>query len=520
MMTEERFTVRNLYEYAQQDPARVAVVHTDGQSISYGELLADMNRVSNFLLSRGIQPEQTIATLLPNGYQLLAVVRGVMKLPLYLTPVNWHLTAAEIAYILTDSNTRVLFTAEPFVDLAREAVAVAGLPEQTAVPLEVQHPGHGSRLHGAISDVPAGPPPGQRAGARQLYTSGTTGRPKAVRRPLRNISPADAAGATLARAKRYNADHEDGVYLSFAPMYHASPLAYADQALDVGHTVVMLERWNRETVTAAIAQYGVTWIYLVPLMMQELLALGDDERAALQLGSLRSIVHTAAPCPPHVKQAMIDWLGPILVEIYGGTEGAATVISSQEWLTHVGSVGRPLAGISVRILDDDHNQVPVGEVGTVYFKNNDMAFVYLGDPEKTASSRHDGHVTLGDLGRFDTDGYLYLSDRAVDLIISGGVNIYPAEIEHALLELPGVTDACVVGRPDERWGESVHAVVVTERPGTEDGLAESLETELRGRVAGYKIPRSWTFVDALPRSAAGKLLRREVRDRAAEVSSL
>lgn len=507
--------MRNFFGYAEQDPERVAVVHTDGQSISYGEMRDDANRVSNFLWSRGLQPEQTVATLLPNSYQLMAVVRGATQIPLYLTPVNWHLTAAEISYVLTDSGARLLFTAEPFVELARTAVAEAGLPPETVVVLDVVPPDGGSRLSGPVGAAAATTPPGQGAGNRMLYTSGTTGRPKAVRRPLRGLSPVEAAGSALARAKRYGADHEDGVFLGVAPMYHASPLAYADQALDVGHRVVLLERWTRDGALAAIAEHGVTWLYLVPLMMQELLTLPDADRAAAQVRSLRSIVHTAAPCPPHVKQAMIDWLGPILVEVYGGTEGSATVITSPEWLTHVGSVGRPLPHVSVRILDEARNEVPTGQVGTVYFKNEELAFVYLGDPEKTAASRLDGHVTLGDLGRFDEDGYLYLSDRAADLIISGGVNIYPAEVEHALVALPGVSDACVVGRPDDRWGESVHAVVVLDRPGTAEELAAALTVELRVKIAGYKIPRSWDFVEALPRSAAGKLLRREVRKGAA-----
>ncbi|TDC58482.1 acyl-CoA synthetase [Actinomadura sp. KC345] len=507
--------VRNFFEYADNDPARVAVVHTDGQQITYGETRDDAHRIGNFLWGRGLAPEDTVACLLPNSYQLMALVRGAAQLPLYLTPVNWHLTASEIAYILGDSGAKILFTAEPFVGLAEEAAAEAGLPDEAVFVLAVAPRGGPSRLAGPVAAASAAPPRDRAAGNRMLYTSGTTGRPKGVRRPLRGISPAEAAGAALARARRYGADHEDGVFLGLAPMYHASPLAYADQALDVGHRVVLLERWNRERALEAIAEHGVTWLYLVPLMMQELVALPEEERAALQVGSIRSVVHTAAPCPPHVKQAMIDWLGPVLVELYGGTEGAATVITSQEWLTHVGSVGRPLPHVSLRILDEDHREVPVGQVGTVYFRNEQLAFVYLGDPEKTAASRLDGHVTLGDLGRLDEDGYLYLSDRSADMIISGGVNIYPAEIEHALLELPGVADACVVGRPDEKWGESVHAVVVADRPGTHDEVAASLDAELRVRIAGYKVPRSWAFTAALPRSAAGKLLRREVRESAA-----
>ncbi|MBE1536838.1 AMP-binding protein [Actinomadura algeriensis] len=507
--------VRSFFEYADNDPARVAVVHTDGRRITYGEMRDDANRIGNFLWDRGLAPGDAVACLLPNSHRLMAVVRGVTQLPLYLTPVNWHLTAPEITYILRDAGAKVLFTADPFVELAERAAADAGLPAEAVVVLSPAPDDGASRPPCPVTAASATTPRDRGAGSRMLYTSGTTGRPKGVRRPLRGISPEEAAGAALARARRYGVDHEDGVFLGTAPMYHASPLAYADQALDIGHRVVLLERWNRERALEAIAEHGVTWLYLVPLMMQELVALPEDERAALRTGSIRSIVHTAAPCPPHVKQAMIDWLGPVLVELYGGTEGAATVVTSQEWLTHVGSVGRALPHVSLRILDDEGNEVPAGEVGTVYFKNEELSFVYLGDPEKTAVSRLDGHVTLGDLGRLDEDGYLYLSDRAADLIISGGVNIYPAEIEHALLELPGVTDACVVGRPDEKWGESVHAVVVVDRPGAHDEVAASLGAELRTRIAGYKIPRSWAFAEALPRSAAGKLLRREVRESAA-----
>lgn len=504
--------MRHFLDYAERDPQRVAVVNTDGQTVTYGELRDDVNRIGNFLWGRGLRLGDTVAALLPNSYQLIATVRGTTHLPLHFTSVNWHLTASEVAYILTDSGARILFAAEPHVELARAAVAEAGLPMETLVVLGSAPAGSGSRLTGPVAEASQADPPNTGAGNRMLYTSGTTGRPKAVRRPLRGISPVEAASTAVARARRYDADHEDGVFLALAPMYHASPLAYADQALDTGHRIVILERWTRDGALAAIEEHGVTWIYLVPLMMQELVAMPAEARASFRLDTLRSILHTAAPCPPHVKQAMIDWLGPIVVEVYGGTEGSATVITSEEWLTHVGSVGRPLPGVSVRILGDDGQPVPTGQVGTVYFKNDSLPFVYHGDPDKTAGARVDGHVTLGDLGRFDEDGYLYLSDRAVDLIISGGVNIYPAEIEHALLELPGVQDSCVVGRPDERWGESVHAVVVTSRREDEDELIASLDRELRSKIAGFKVPRSWEFVESLPRSPAGKLLRRQVRE--------
>jgi len=508
--------MRNFFSYARQDPERPAVITADGVTITYGQTLADANRVSNLILSRGVRPGETVAALLPNSYEMLAVQRGVLQLPLYFTPVNWHLTAREVSYILRDSGARLVFVTDTYEDLVRSAVRDAGLDQSMVVVIGHASGPDGGRLTGAIDGVAATTPEGQAAGQRMLYTSGTTGRPKAVRRALTGASPEQASVAAVERAALYQADHEDGRYLSVAPLYHAAPLSYADQALDVGHTVVIMGKWSAADALDLITRYRITWIYLVPLMFQELLSLPPEVREAADTSHLRSVIHTAAPCPVAVKRAMIEWLGPILVEIYGGTEGSVTAITSEEWLRKPGSVGRARKNVSIKILDEQGSPLPPGEVGTIYFENTALPFVYLNDPEKTAATRVGGHVTLGDIGYLDEDGYLYLCDRSADLIISGGVNIYPAEVEHALLELPGVRDACVVGRPDPHWGESVHAVVVVDTPEGREELEQRLTAGLRERIAGFKVPRSFEFVGALPRSETGKLLRREVRARVVE----
>lgn len=505
--------MRNFFSYAQHYPDRPAVITPDGVTITYGQLRADANRVSNLVLARGVGPGETVAALLPNSYEMLAVQRGVLQLPLYFTPVNWHLTAREVGYILGDSGARLLFVTPGYGEAARAAVREAGLDESMIV--VVNHDGgpEGGRMTGAVDGVGARVPDRLAAGQRMLYTSGTTGRPKGVRRALSGATPEQASIAAVERAALYQADHEDGRYLSVAPLYHAAPLSYADQALDVGHTVVIMPKWSAPEALTLISEHRITWTYLVPLMFQELLALPPNVREAADTSHLRSVIHTAAPCPVAVKRAMIEWWGPILVEIYGGTEGSATAITSQEWLRKPGSVGRARKNVSIKILDGLGRPLPPGEIGTIYFENTALPFVYLNDPDKTAASRVGGHVTLGDVGYLDEDGYLYLSDRGADLIISGGVNIYPAEIEHALLELPSVRDACVVGRPDPHWGESVHAVVVTDATGPHEDLEQRLVAGLRERIAGFKVPRSFEFVTALPRSETGKLLRRDVRAR-------
>ncbi|TDV56530.1 AMP-binding protein [Actinophytocola oryzae] len=493
--------MRTFSHYAAVDPDRVAIVDEAGE-ITYGALKAEANRLSGGLLSAGVQPGESIAGLLPNGRHIVLAERAVTQLPLYFTPLNWHLTAPELAYVLRDANATVLLTVEAFRPLALAAAAEAGLAPDRVVVLD----GTPTLTAGIGTDEPAG----RGAGQRMLYTSGTTGRPKGVRRPLPGGTPEEAAAVVVARARLYHADHEDGRYLSVAPMYHAAPLAYAVQALEVGHTVRILSRWDARTALRAIEDDRITWTYVVPLMFGQWLAVDPAERGAADVSSLRSVVHTAAPCPVPVKRAMIEWLGPIIHEIYGGTEGSATFIDAEDWLTHPGSVGRARKGVALRIVDQDGRDLPSGEIGQVYFANAAMAFEYHRDPAKTAASTDAGYTSLGDIGYLDADGYLFLCDRGADTIISGGVNIYPAEIEQALAGHPDVLDACVVGAPDPEWGERVHAVVVLRDGAVTD--AEAIREYLRDHLAGFKVPRTIEFRDAVPRSDVGKLLRRVLRE--------
>ncbi|MGI5329475.1 AMP-binding protein [Actinomadura nitritigenes] len=503
--------MRSFTGYARSAPSRTAIVDRDGGRIRYGELSERANRLSRAIAASVDREAATVAALLPNSGLALLAERAVTQLPLYFTPINWHLTAAEAGHILADSEARLLLTAVEFAGTALEAADRAGLPRDRVIVMDGDGRDGCGSLAAFTAGLPADPPEGRAAGQRMLYTSGTTGRPKGVRRPLTGLPPERAAAAVLRRAELYGADHEEGRYLSVAPLYHAAPLAYAVQALEAGHTVVILPRWEPAAALRAVEEHAITWTYMVPMMFADLLSLPPEVRAGHETGSLRSVVHTAAPCPVHVKKAMIDWLGPILAEIYGGTEGGVTFIDSAQWLAHPGSVGRAREGVRIRILDESGHEAGPGEAGRVHFSGTGT-FEYWNDPAKTAASRVDGMTTLGDVGRLDQDGYLYLSDRAADLIISGGVNIYPAEIENALLEHPGVRDAGVVGVPDDRWGERVVAVVVP-AAGTapSDALAESIRDFARERIAGFKVPKDIEFRDEVPRSEVGKLLRRDLR---------
>jgi fatty-acyl-CoA synthase len=315
----------------------------------------------------------------------------------------------------------------------------------------------------------------------------------------------------------------DDVYLSPAPMYHAAPLRWAAAMHVIGGTVVLMEKFKAEAALEAIAEYGVTVVQMVPTMFVRMLQLPDDVRNGFDVSSLKLAVHAGAPCPPDVKQSMIDWWGPILMEYYGATEGLGiTLISTPEWGKKRGSVGKSALGI-VRICDDDGNQLPTGEVGTVYFERDVPPFAYHNDPEKTAHSRHPAHqnwTTVGDLGYLDEDGYLFLTDRKSFMIISGGVNIYPQEVENVLTMHPQIFDVAVIGVPDAEMGEQVKAVVqLRDGLAPSDELAAEIITYVRERLAHFKAPRTVDFIDELPRTATGKLVKRTLKARYMEANS-
>jgi long-chain acyl-CoA synthetase len=344
------------------------------------------------------------------------------------------------------------------------------------------------------------------------YTSGTTGRPKAVERQLPALD-ADAMVAALAfNLERYDiAPGGDHVHLVTSPMYHLAPLAFGYFSLHFGHPLVLMDGFDPERALALIERHRVTTTHLVPTQLQRLRRLPAVVRARYDVSSLRHVMHAAAPCPVELKREMIAWWGPVLYEYYGASEGGGTLARSAEWLAKPGTVGRPWPGAGVRVLDDEGKDCPPGTIGTVYLKLT-APFAYKGDPEKTRAGRRGEWFTVGDVGHLDDDGYLFLSDRKIDMIITGGVNVYPAEVEAELLAHPEVADAAVFGVPDEEWGEQVKAVVEPAAGIAAGGaLAERLLSHCRARLAAYKCPRTIDF-GALPRDANGKLYKRRLRD--------
>jgi long-chain acyl-CoA synthetase len=496
--------VPGFWRRATTHPDTTAAIDVDGSSLSYGELGGRVDRTSLWLQSVGIGPGVPLAVVAGNSVGFLMVTLAAAQIGARYTLVNRHLAPPEIDYIVGDSGARLVVTdaaLAPVVGDLAAAVRTASLDPVDGL----EHVGE------AIAAQPGGPPPGRLAGSVMLYTSGTSGRPKGVQSTVDATTPEEAARRSAYVLTRFGIDPGahvgKGVHLVTSPLYHSAPIANAVVALHLGHTVVVMPRFDAAASLRLIGRHRVTWTHVVPTMMKRWLDLPDH--ATSDVSSLRWLIHAAAPCPPAVKRAIIDWFGPVVYEYYSSTEVGGTAISSPEWLRHPGSVGRPWPGADVRIVDDDGEDVPPGTVGPIWMRNV-RPFVYHNDPDKTAANRRGDYVTVGDLGSLDDDGYLYLADRRTDLILSGGVNVYPAEIEAALLAHPRVADAAVVGIPDGDLGEVVYAVV---RPnGDRDGLVGELHAHCATELARFKRPRTIELRDSLPRSEAGKLLRRVLRD--------
>ncbi|EFC84296.1 acyl-CoA synthetase [Parafrankia sp. EUN1f] len=501
------------------DKPAVIIAET-GERLTYRELEDNSLRLARYLYDAGFRRGDHLALLADNTPQAYEVYWAAVRSGFYITAVNWHLAVPEISYIVNDCGARVLIASAALRDVA--ATVVRDTP---AVDLRLMFgaqaqprgslPGGFGSYEAALAGASPEPLPAQPRGADMLYSSGTTGRPKGIKKPLpeRQVDePGDLYTELLPRMYGFDADT---VYLSPAPVYHAAPLRYSTVIHAVGGTVVLMRGFDAQAALAAIERHRVTHSQWVPTMFVRMLKLPAGVREQYDLSSHRVAVHAAAPCPVTVKQAMIDWWGPILHEYYAATEAIGTTLaSSEEWLHRPGTVGKATLGI-LHICADDGTPLPPGETGTVYFERHDPLFEYHNDPEKTAQARHPDHPTwntTGDIGYLDADGYLYLTDRKVFLIISGGVNIYPQEIEDSLVLHPKVFDVAVVGMPDEEMGESVRAVVQPAggvAPGPD--LAAELTEFLRGRIASYKIPRRFDFVTELPRTPTGKMAKKALR---------
>ncbi|MEV4751268.1 AMP-binding protein [Streptosporangium sp. NPDC049248] len=476
------------YRIAEADPGRCALIDTDGTVTTYGELLATVNQVSHGLRARGLGHGDVVAGVLPNGSDQVVMLMATGQVGLYYVPVNWHLTAAEIDYILTDCDARVV-VADPSYSVEK-AVGVAELAE----------------------GQPTTAPEDRSGGAVMWYTSGTTGFPKGVQRPLTGHEPeATLPLFTWFLGEVCDLRTGDGIHLVTSPMYHSAPCAHTMFALHFGHTLVIAPRFEPETVLELVDRYRVDNALMVPTMFHRMLQLPAEVRARYDVSSLRQVVHTGAACPVAVKKGIMDWWGPVLYEYYGSTESTiAFSVKPHDWLERPGTVGRPAPTFEAKILGTDGEELPAGEPGMIYVRSGTGGFEYRKDPEKTAASMRGDWYAPGDIGFMDADGFLFLCDRRTDLIISGGVNIYPAEIEAAILEHPAVADVAVIGVPDEEWGHKVVALIQP-MPGPRPSPEELLE-HLGPRIARFKHPRVVEFRDELPRTPTGKLSRSKVRE--------
>lgn len=498
--------------HARRAPDHPAlIVSGSGEILTYRDLDARSNRLARLLQAQGVRRGDTVAMFMENNPRFMEVVWAARRSGLYLTAVNRYLTADEAAYIIDDSDAAVLISTRGMAEVA--AALPARLPRCRRFLMTDGIIPDWSAYETAVADFPSDPLDEEWLGELMLYSSGTTGRPKGVRRQLRDAKVGE--DDLLLRVVQGYGFGEDTVYLSPAPMYHAAPLAFSLGVQHTGGTVIMMQHFDAAESLELIQRYQVTHSQWVPTMFVRMLKLPESERRRFDLSSHRCAIHAAAPCPVDVKHAMIDWWGPILEEYYGATEGnGLTRISSSDWLMHPGSVGSAVIGV-LHICDEAGNELGPGEPGMVYFERDTMPFAYHKDPARTAAAQHPIHPswsTLGDVGYVDTEGYLYLTDRKAFMIISGGVNIYPREIEDVLIGHPSVRDVAAFGIPDPEMGEQVKAVVeVMDDVVPCDALAAELITYGRARLAHFKVPKSVDFIDALPRLPTGKLYKQALR---------
>ncbi|MEO9325804.1 acyl-CoA synthetase [Nocardioides sp. C4-1] len=501
--------------WARTHPDKPALVMAgSGRTLTYAELDERSLRVANWLRAAGLRRGDVVALVSDNRPETYEVYWAALRSGLYVTAVNHNLSADETSYIVRDCGARALVVS------AAKAALVAELD------VEVTHRlAFGGAVEGygdyetALADAGAEPLPEQPHGDDLLYSSGTTGRPKGIKLPLPDFAVDEPGYQYVSIFGGLYGFDESTVYLSPAPVYHAAPLRFGGVVHALGGTLVMMEKFDAEGFLAAVQEHRVTHTQMVPTMFVRLLKLDDTVRASYDVSSLRCVVHAAAPCPVEVKHRMIEWLGPIVQEYYASTEAnGATMISAEQWLTHPGSVGVPLIGVP-HIVGDDGTDLPTGEVGTLYFEREEFEgapFEYHNDPDRTAATQHPDHpswTTVGDLGYLDDEGYLYLTDRQAFMIISGGVNIYPQEIEDLFSLHPAVLDIAVLGVPDDEMGERVVAFVQP-APDVEgdDVLAAELTAYARERIAHFKVPREIHFRDELPRTPTGKMVKGRLRE--------
>lgn len=505
-------------QIAQQTPQKPAVImEPSGIAMSYGELEARANQAAQLFRSLGVKRGEAVAFCLENCPAVFEFCWGAQRAGLYFVPISSRLTPAELAYIVEDSGARVLLTSANVAAARGEVAKLTG---------DVVRFTTGEAINGyqawtpSLAAQPDSPIGDESRGMVMFYSSGTTGRPKGVAPAAPSDEPADTPELLPQLVGHLLGATADSIYLTPAPLYHAAPLGWTMAIQRLGATTVILEKFDAELALDVIERQRITAAQFVPTHFVRMLKLPEEVRKAKDVSSLKAVIHAAAPCPIPVKEAMIDWWGPIVQEYYAGSEGnGMTFISTPEWLGHKGSVGKAVFG-TVHICSEDGDELPPRSEGLVYFEGGND-FSYHNDPEKTREVRNKhGWSTLGDIGWMDEDGYLYLTDRKSFMIISGGVNIYPQEIENVLVHHPKVMDAAVVGGPDPEMGERVIAVIQpVDMADAGDELAAELNSYCRQHLSGVKIPRQIDFMAELPRAQTGKLYKRLLRDRYWEQAS-
>lgn len=495
---------------ATADPDRTVLIAPDGGTCTAGRLHAEANRMVHGLRAAGLEEGDAFAVVLPNGVEFLTAYLAASQAGFYLVPVNHHLVGPEIAWIVSDSGAKVLIAHERFAEASTAAADEAGLPASHRYGVGTPD---GFRPYAELlENRPVSPPEGRTLGWVMNYTSGTTGRPRGIRRPLSGKLPEESyLGGFLGI---FGIKPFDGnVHLVCSPLYHTAVLQFAGAALHIGHPLVLMDKWSPEEMLRAMDTHRCTHTHMVPTQFHRLLALPAEVRQRYDVSAMRHAIHGAAPCPDHVKRAMIDWWGRCVEEYYAASEGGGAFATADDWLKKPGTVGRAWPISELAVFDDDGNRLGPGELGTVYMKMSTGGFSYHKDEGKTRKNRIGDFFTVGDLGVLDEDGYLFLRDRKIDMIISGGVNIYPAEIESALLSHPAVADAAVFGIPHADWGEEVRAVVeAAEGHEAGDELAADILGHCAERLAGYKRPKTLGFITTMPRDPNGKLYKRRLRE--------
>jgi long-chain acyl-CoA synthetase len=487
------------------------IMASTGEVVTRLQLDQKANQCARMLRALGLKAGDHISIFMENNRQFLEICAAASRSGLFYTAISTHLTLPEVEYIINDSGAKVLFTSLAMSPVTSELI---GRISKDVTLFSVGGTTEGFESYeNKVYGFPGEPLSDPITGTDMLYSSGTTGRPKGVKTQLDDLPYGELQPSTLGLILLFSFN-EDAVYLSPAPLYHAAPLRFVMITIRCGGTAIIMDRFDALTSLELIEKYKVTHSQWVPTMFVRMLRLTEEERKRYDLSTHQVAVHAAAPISVYVKQQMIDWWGPILIEYYAGTEGnGLSAVNSQEWLAHKGTVGRPIIGIP-HILDEEGNDLPPGEVGTIYFSDG-RDFEYHNDPEKTAASRNEkGWTTLNDVGYLDEEGYLYLTDRKTNMIISGGVNIYPQEAENILITHPRVIDVAVLGVPNEDFGEEVKGVVQPDNP---DEAGPKLEAELiaycRQYLSKIKCPTSIDFEKELPRTPTGKLLKRLLKDR-------